>query len=142
MIMFVQIARIPLPATPLDQESRNSCLTRVGRAANPEDVREVVVEVRSIGCFGHQASAFYVLSYSFVIVSSRLSSARATTVQAAASSIRAPLGSGKGLSGFSDTKFHGFSSPAMNRSLCRLSSPSNSADSSRSGGLESASRKA
>src|SRR5262245_4142681 len=57
MIVFVQIARIPLPATPLDQESRNSRLTGVGRAANPENVREGAAEICSIGCFGYHASA-------------------------------------------------------------------------------------
>src|SRR5215475_8319713 len=65
MIMFVQIARIPLPATPLDQESRNSCLTGVGRAANPEDVREGVAEIRSFGCFRHHSSALRFQSLTF-----------------------------------------------------------------------------
>src|SRR5215475_2291073 len=65
MIVFVQIARIPLPATSLDQESRNSCLTGVGRAANPEDMREGVAEIRSIGFFGHRSSALRFQSLSF-----------------------------------------------------------------------------
>jgi len=40
VIMFVQIAWVPLPATPLDQESRYRCLTGIQWAANPEGMAE------------------------------------------------------------------------------------------------------
>src|SRR5499426_3648892 len=81
-------------------------------------------------------------NHSLVIASSRFNNTLATAVHAARSSILSPFGKTNGLSGSPVARFHGFNSPATNRSLCLFNNPINSADSGAVGLLASTLRKA